>query len=78
MLPGDTVTDRLAFLNADMRSFYAANSVQEKLPQLIMDNIKSGQFPELHGSGIKAANTRACIAYVAGLQERAIALNPTR
>ena len=39
-IPGDTVEERMAFLNAEMTAFYNVASAPEKLPHLSMSNLK--------------------------------------
>ena len=78
VLPGTNTEERLGFLNADILAFYQANHVSNRLPALTMGNIKSDIFPELKGNGVKAANSRSIMPYIAELQARAVALNPTR
>ena len=76
VLPGENVDERLAFLNADIRAYYTAAKVENRLPPLKMDNLKNGPWPVLKGQNVKAANTRALVPYVLQLQQRAVDLNP--
>lgn len=78
VLPGRNVEDRLAFLNADIATFYTMRRVQNRLPPLKEANLKADGFPELHGPGVKAANTRALLPYVVELQGRAVTAIGTR
>ena len=71
VLPGTTVEERLAFLNADIAAFYSMQRVQNNLPVLKESHLRADGFPELHGPGIKAANTRALLPFVVELQRRA-------
>ena len=48
------------------------------LPKLKLSNLtREGDFPELHGQAVKAANTRAAVPYAVQLQARAVAMNAT-
>ena len=78
VLPGSTVESRLEALNIEIKEFYDANRVDNRLPKLKLDNIKSDTFPELHGPAVKAANTRALVPYVLDLQRRAASMQPNR
>ena len=75
--PGTNIEERLGFLNADIAAYYQANNVSNRLPALSLGNIKVDMFPELKGNGVKAANTRSILPYIAELQARAVAINPT-
>ena len=77
ILPGGTVDERLDFLNDDIVGFYHTCRVTNRLPKLKRSNLKEGDFPELKGNGVKAANTRALLPYVCDLQARATARNDT-
>ena len=75
VLPGATIGERVAFLNAEMKAWYGQppNNTCSRLPLLKPDNIKDADaFPELHGNGVKAANTRGIVPFVLMLQERAV------
>lgn len=76
-LPGDTVDERIAFLQEDVAAFYSLHRVANRAPPIRLGNIKSDSFPELKGNGFKAANTRALLPYICALQERAVLTNPT-
>ena len=71
VLPGDTIDQRLRFLNDDVKAFYTTHHVQNRLPPFKEDNIKRGSFPMLQGRNVKAANTRSFVPYVLALQQRA-------
>ena len=70
LLPGSSIEERLAFLNDDVRAFYNANHVNNRLPPFREENIKGGEWPELNGRNVKAANTRAFVPYLVALQEK--------
>ena len=79
VLPGSNVQERLDFLNAEIKQFYSAEGVVNRLPPLGDSNLKATDgFPELHGNGIKAANTRSIVPYVRDLQQRATTMAPSR
>ena len=75
MLPGNTLEDRLEFLNDDIGAYYAVNHIQNRLPPFKVENIKDGPFPILKGNNVKAANTRSLVPYILSFSERAIAMN---
>lgn len=77
VIPGSNMEQRLAFLNEDVRAFYNANHVHNRLPPFREENIKDGPWPELKGRNVKAANTRAFVPYVVALQERATTMADT-
>jgi len=76
VLPGATQEARLDFLNGDIRAFYSGNGVEARVPTLKLSNLKRDGFPELHGNGIKAANTRALVPFAVDLQRRAVRMHP--
>jgi len=76
-LPGANLDARLDFLNSDIAAFSSLARVNSRLPTLKLDNIRGGDFPELKGQLIKAANTRQAIPYAVNLATRAVALRPT-
>eukprot|EP00974_Lingulodinium_polyedra_P037438 3590590-Lingulodinium_polyedra.AAC.1 len=50
-LPGANLQERLDFLNADIRAYYQARNVSNRLPPLKESNIKpSTNCPELKGN----------------------------
>ncbi len=52
-------------------------AVSYRLPKLKLSSLtREGDFPELHGHAVKAANTRAAVPYCLELQRRAVALDP--
>ena len=60
VLPGDTIGERVEFLNAEMKAWYEQppNIHHARLPLLKQDNIKEANaFPDLHGHGVKTENT---------------------
>ena len=74
-LPGSNVQERLDFLNAEIKQFYSAEGVVNRLPPLGEGNLKGTDgFPDFHGNGVKAANTRSIVPYVLALQKRATAM----
>jgi hypothetical protein len=68
-LPGNTIDDRIEFLNSDVRGFYSCCAVANRIPRIKQSNIYEG---ELKGNGIKGANTKALVPYVFELQKRAV------
>ena len=69
VFPGNTTDERLDFMNDDIRAFYSAQRVNNRLPTLKASNLKkSDNFPVLHGNGIKAANTKALVPYILDVQ----------
>ena len=78
LIPGHTVDDRLAALNREIKEFYTRCRVSNKLPNIKRTNLKEGDYPELKGNGVKAANTRAALPYVCELQSRASERCPSR
>ena len=77
VLPGATQAERLAFLNEDIKAFYTLNAVANRLPPLRLSNLRAGDFPDLSGAVVKAANTRSLAPYVFELQKRACDADPT-
>ena len=77
VVPGESQETRLRFINDDIRGFYTDRRVQNRMPPLKMSNLYKDGFPELHGSAVKAANTRALVPYAMCLQERAAAADPS-
>ena len=77
VLPGDIVDARLDFRDADAQAFYNTHGVSERWPKIKESHIKAPDFPELHGSGIKAGNTRAIVPYIRNLQQRAVVKIPS-
>ena len=77
VVPGDNQEQRLAFLNDDVRAYYTARGVSNRLPKLKITNIRDDEFPELKGNSVKAANTRSLVPYALELQQRAVAIAPT-
>ena len=77
VLPGTTQGERIGFLNEDIKAYYDLNAVANRLPPLRVSNIRPGDFPELSGSVVKAANTRSLAPYVLDLQRRATTTDPT-
>ena len=73
VVPGRSQEDRLRFINDDITGFYSARAVQHRMPAIKMSNLFASGFPELHGPAIKAANTRALVAFALDLQQRAVA-----
>ena len=72
VLPGPNQQARLDFLNDDIKACSKARAVAHRLPMLKLSNLKrDGDFPDLHGQAIKAANTRAVVPYACELQARA-------
>ena len=69
---------RLEALNTEIKEFYNSRRVTNRLPNIKRSNLKDGDFPELKGNGVKAANTRALLPYVCGLQSRAANRNLSR
>ena len=65
----------MTFINDDIRGYYAAEQVSHRMPKLKLSNLFKDGFPELHGQGVKAANTRALAPYIRHLQRRATALD---
>ena len=78
IIPGDTVEDRLAALNMEVKEFYTRRRVSNRLPKIKRTNLKDGDYPELKGNGVKAANTRALLPYACELQGRANYRCPSR
>ena len=77
-VPGDTQAARMDFINEDMRAFYTARRVENRLPPLRISNLTTeGGFPELHGPIVKAANTRSLAPFVLELQRRAVEADAT-
>ena len=58
-IPGDTVDERLAALNREIREFYTRRRVSNRLPKIKRTNLKEGDYPELKGNGVKSSCTRA-------------------
>ena len=52
--------------------------MSNRLPKIKRTNLKEGDYPELKGNGVKAANTRALLPYVCELQGRANYRCPSR
>jgi len=77
VVPGESQETRLRFINDDIRGFYTDRRVQNRMPPLKMSNLYKDGFPELHGSAVKAVNTRALVPYAMCLQERAAAADPS-
>ena len=69
--------ERLEFLNDDIQGFYTPCRVSNRLPRLKRSNLKDGDYPELKGNGVKAANTRALLPFLCDLQTRATARTDT-
>ena len=78
VLPGNNQNDRLAFLNSYIEGFYASTGATQKLHTLKLSNLVSNGFPELHGRAIKAAHVRGVVPYIADLQRRAFAQDPSQ
>ena len=76
-LPGPNLDARLDFLNGDIAAYNSLARVNSRVPTLKLDNIRGGDFPELKGQLIKAANTRQLIPYVVNLATRAVNCTPT-
>lgn len=76
-LPGNSQQARLDFLNDDIRGYNSLRAVQSRLPRLKMDNIIVGDFPELRGTLVKAANSRQVVPYAVDLARRARAKTGT-
>ena len=77
-LPGANQQERLDFLNEDIKASYAMQGVTNKLPRLKLSNLhREGDFPDLHGQAVKAANTRAAVPYCKALQARSVAMDAT-
>jgi hypothetical protein len=78
VLPGPNQQARLDFLNSDIKASNKMQAVAHRLPTLKLSNLmREGDFPDLHGQAIKAANTRAVTPYCMELQRRAVAMDPT-
>ena len=78
LLPGPNQQARLDFLNDYIKASYSCQGVHNRLPTLKLSNLmREGDFPDLHGKAIKAANTRAAAPYCMELQRRAVALDPS-
>jgi len=77
ILPGANEELRLDYLNEDKRHFYMHTGVQNRMPPLKITQIVDGDFPELHGPCIKAANCRALLPYAVDLQRRAVERDAT-
>jgi len=80
VLPGNSIGERVEFLNAEIKAWYhqQPNKNVSRLPLLKPDNLKeANSFPELHGHGVKAANTRGIVPFVLMLQERAVRETPS-
>ena len=66
--------DRLAALNSDLRSWMRQKCVTHRLPKITMRLLFSSEspsgFPDFTGPAVKAANTRACVGWLASLATR--------
>eukprot|EP00959_Pyramimonas_sp_CCMP1952_P329596 6900702-Pyramimonas_sp.AAC.1 len=72
ILPGATIGECIDFLSDDIRAYYTATGEINQVGRLTSANIcASGEFPEFHGAGVKAANTRGLVKYTWNLQQRA-------
>ena len=64
----------MALLHADLLAWYKAQKVSERLPRLSMNMFfedgKARGYPQLSGPGVKGANTRHVVGWVASLCER--------
>ena len=79
VLPGPNLQARLDCLNDDIKACESATAVTHKLPTLKLSNLtRDGDFPDLHGQAVKAANTRAVVPYCVELQRRSVAIDATR
>lgn len=76
-LPGDNEGERIEFLSSDMRAFYTQHQVANRMPALKLSNLKAGDYPELKGNAVKAANTRALAPYALEVQRRATEMSGT-
>ncbi len=47
------------------------------MPRIKESNLKHGDFPELKGNAVKAANTKACVPWVMNVQDRATTMDPS-
>jgi len=75
-LPGSNRDDRLAVLNGDIRAYNSFHGVKNRLPPLKHENIcVPGEYPNLKGTLVKAANTRSIIPYCVALQRRATTID---
>ena len=78
LLPGSTLEERLTSLNDEIRAWYSIAGIENRLPRLKQTNIwVDGEFPEMQGNAVKAANTRSLAPFVLDLQQRAVDIAPT-
>ena len=68
-LPGNTIDERIEFLNSDLKGYYSFHDVANRIPRIKHSNINEG---ELKGNGVKGANTKALVGYAFLLQQRAV------
>ena len=75
VFPGNTTDGRLDFMNGDKQACCSAQRVNNRLQTLKASSLNNDDFPELHGNGIKAANTKALAPYILDVRKRATELN---
>ena len=80
---GRTQEESLEILNQEIKTWYTEANVLHRLPKLKLHNIinvfaRTTSAPQLQGPGIKAANTRALVPWVARLAGRLDDASPAR